>query len=67
MLPSNRTGEDPGLAAPEDPGPQGCRLRPDAPCAYAGKRLMDRGERDFFGKRAMDAPPSMGAHEPEKA
>jgi len=29
--------------------------------------LMDRGERDFFGKRAMDAPPSMGAHEPEKA
>ena len=67
VLPSNRTGEDPGLAAPEDPGPQGCRLRPDAPCAYAGKRLMDRGERDFFGKRAMDAPPSMGAHEPEKA
>jgi len=38
VLPSNRTGEDPGLAAPEDPGPQGCRLRPDAPRAAAEGR-----------------------------
>ncbi len=66
VLPSNRTGMAPGLADPDAEGPEGCRLLPDAVCAYSGKRWIGRGERDFFGQRGEEAAPSIGAHEPAK-
>ena len=67
VLPSNLTGIAPGLVQPDAEETEGCRLSPNAVCAYSGKRLIRRGKRDFFGERREDAEPSIGAHEPEES